>query len=478
MRTHGVVKNASLYTASIVAQKIIALGFFWYVANALQPEAMGRYTFALAFTALFSFLTDLGLNPVLIREIAKRPDAAKKLLGITLTLKTVLVGICYAVIAVAAWLGESSSEVRWLILLAAIVTALDAWTVSLWGTLRGLQNLAYESIGAILVQIGILLFGSTALVVGMGTFGLMLALVISSLLHLAYAIMSVRRLLGFLPLPVADGPEIRNMLRLVPAFAMSGVFVRVYNNADVVLLGNIAGKTEVGLYAIPAKVTTALQQLIPVSLSAALFPSFSATYRTDRTRAAHSFTNAFIFLLLVAAPIGLGLALAAPWLVSAIWPNYTAVVPSFQLMALTIPCLFLAYPTGYFLNACDGQRWNMSNRGIMTTISIIANLVLIPTYGVWGAAIAFLLANLVLLVLDVHAVTRFIQLPVAKLLGDLLKVLLATAGMAITYLVLLPQLTGPGAAVAAAVVYALLALIFGLVRPSQVRRVTQAMRTN
>ncbi len=477
MRAHGVVKNASIYTAATVAQKIIALGFFWYVANALQPSALGRYTFALAFTALFSFITDLGLNPVLIREIARDPASLRRLLGGTLALKTMLAAACYAVILAAAWLTEADAGVRLLIALAAVVTALDAWTMSLWATLRGLQNLAYESSAAVLVQFTITVLGFGALAAGWGITGLMATLAMASLLHLGVATVAISRLLGFIPVPVVDLATIRRLLGLVPAFAVSGVFVRVYNNADVVLLGNLMGKTQVGFYAIPAKVTTALQQLIPVSISAALFPAFSASYRDDRERATQNFTSAFTFLLLAAVPIGVGLSLAAPWLIAAVWPRYTAVVPAFQLMVLTLPFLFLAYPTGYFLNACGGQRWNMGNRGVMTAVSIGANLALIPSYGFFGSAVAFLVANVVLLALDLHAVARFIHLPIVRMANDVAKVGAATLAMALLYAAFLPVLAGPLAAAVAALAYAAAAVGLGLIEPNQMRQLTRAIRS-
>ena len=60
-----------------------------WVARYLGPEFFGVLSYVLAYTSLFSFLTRLGLDQIVIREIIKRPDKKDSILGSAFVLKLI-----------------------------------------------------------------------------------------------------------------------------------------------------------------------------------------------------------------------------------------------------------------------------------------------------------------------------------------------------------------------------------------------------
>ena len=60
-----------------------------YTARYLGPERYGIISFALAFTAIFGVLTDLGLSQLTVREVARKKNLAEKYFGNILIAKLV-----------------------------------------------------------------------------------------------------------------------------------------------------------------------------------------------------------------------------------------------------------------------------------------------------------------------------------------------------------------------------------------------------
>ena len=52
-----------------------------YIARHLGPEDYGIFSFAFAFIYFFSFIPDMGVHQILVREAAKEPGKAGKLIG-------------------------------------------------------------------------------------------------------------------------------------------------------------------------------------------------------------------------------------------------------------------------------------------------------------------------------------------------------------------------------------------------------------
>ena len=100
-------------------------------------------------------------------------------------------------------------------------------------------------------------------------------------------------------------------------------------------------------------------------------------------------------------------------------------------MTLAIPFIFLAFPTGYLLNATDRQVQNTWNRAIITALAVILNLALIPKFSYVGAGITFLITNVVLLFLDIWRTHQVIQITLKEWLSIIGRIALAAVGMVI-----------------------------------------------
>src|SRR3989344_5776810 len=237
MIAYTVSKNTVFLTGASVIQKVLSFGYFWYLTANLPKTDLGAYLFALSFATLFGSATDLGITPVLIREAARRPEEGNRYLRAIISMKLVLSVLAVAVAAGIISLSGRPPEVRHLVYAALGIVFLDAFTLSFWGIFKAARNLRYESIATILVQLVILAGGAIVVQTSHSTLHLVFTLVAASSVNFLLALVLLRRVLGFRLLPSLDMVTVATLLRLVPAFALSLLFVKIYNVVDTVLLG-------------------------------------------------------------------------------------------------------------------------------------------------------------------------------------------------------------------------------------------------
>ncbi|NQE45474.1 hypothetical protein C5S31_05580 [ANME-1 cluster archaeon GoMg2] len=71
-------KNTAVLFAAQVGVAIISLVLSLFIARKSGAVVFGKYSFALAFTAVFTVYSDLGYNTLLIREIARYKTQASR----------------------------------------------------------------------------------------------------------------------------------------------------------------------------------------------------------------------------------------------------------------------------------------------------------------------------------------------------------------------------------------------------------------
>lgn len=441
MTERTLLKNTSYLTGALVIQKVLSFIYFWFISNNLFPNELGQYVFALSFATLFSIIVDLGLSPVLTREASKANEDSNKLLNAVLGIKIPLAIVAVFLIWLTLTFTGRSWEIQQLVYLASTVMIIDSFSLSFWVLFRAHHQLKYESIGVILVQIIIFSLGVTALFKLDHIGWLIGALFAASVFNFIFSAALLRKKLKFKLKPTIDKPVIKQLLKIVPAFAIAGIFVKIYNTADSVLLGYLDSEAAVGFFAVPAKIVYAFQQVIPAAFAAVIFPAFSYYYKFSRALLSQTFTKAIRYLLIVSVPLATGLALLAQQIIELLWPEYQPVTLTFVIMALALPFIFLGFPTGYLLNACDRQKINTINRGIITVVAVVLNIILIPRYSYLGAGIAFLSSNVLLLILDWFWIVGVTKIEHSVIIKQCVTILLATGCM--TAIIIFSQSTLP-----------------------------------
>jgi len=93
--------------------------------------------------------------------------------------------------------------------------------------------------------------------------------------------------------------------------------------------------------------------------------------------------------------------------------------------------IFLNFPLGSLLNACDRQSRNTRNMLISLLVAIALNLILIPRYNAIGASVVVLFTNVLMFVLGMIECRKIIKYNFKANLINFLRIILATLIMGI-----------------------------------------------
>ena len=376
------------------------------VARHLGGESLGRIAFAYSFTTIFVLLTDLGMNILVVREVARDRGAAGYYLGNLLSLKLVSAPVTFGLVAAAITLSGYSSDVVTVVLLFAGI-AIARGVLELYGAvLSGLEVMGREAVLKNLYQMSLFLSGGIALAFGYGPLGLSVALLIASLLVVLIGSGMVRRTMPFVRL-LWDGALWLSLVRRALPLAMTTIFIVLYNESDVVLLSYLGeGEREVGAYAAASKILKTLQ-LIPMLIVSGMYPVFSDLAMGPKDALNTAYRGTLKLLLLIAIPLAIVVAsLADPFIVLIYGQGFTLAIPPLRVLAVSIPFVYLGYVLVNVLVSSDHLAWAALVTGAACVINVAINLLLIPVFGIAGSAIAATATQVVLVVIGALATER------------------------------------------------------------------------
>jgi O-antigen/teichoic acid export membrane protein len=392
-------------------------------------ELIGRYYAAISFTTIFAIFVDLGFTTALIREIAKDQDKATRWLGNTIALKIPLALLTLIVTIAIAYVSGYDHFTFELILISSISMILDSFTATFFAVARGFHNLKYESISSVVFQLIVLGVGYLAIHFGFGVRTAIAILALASVYNFIYSFIITRYKFHLNWRPVWDKKFAWTVFIISWPFAVYALFQRFYTYFDSVLLTYLAGYAQVGLYQIAFKITNALQ-FLPMAFTASLYPAMSAYWLGNREQLVVSFERAMNYLIIVSLPIIAGV-LALDDKIVAIFKVGSEGIWPLRLSIIALFFIFINFPIGSLLNACDRQKTNTRFMIIVTVSSIILNLLLIPHWQAVGASLTVLITNFLMFVLGIIEARKIIVYRPRKNLIVLLKVLSAAALMAL-----------------------------------------------
>jgi O-antigen/teichoic acid export membrane protein len=179
-------------------------------------------------------------------------------------------------------------------------------------------------------------------------------------------------------------------------FAMAGIIGRLYAYSDSLLMSKMLTAKELGWWSVPYKITFAFQ-FIPVALSASVYPVFSSLFLKDKASIGPLFEKSWRYLFAIVFPLAFGLiAVAQPVIIHVFGSQYAPSVIPLRLLLGSLIFGFLALITGALLNATNNQKTQTSLITVVLVFNIILNLLLLPRFGIVGAAIAALCSNMLL----------------------------------------------------------------------------------
>jgi O-antigen/teichoic acid export membrane protein len=164
---------------------------------------------------------------------------------------------------------------------------------------------------------------------------------------------------------------------------------------DTVMLGFMRSDAEVGYYNAAYKVIFLFIMVISCYLNS-VFPVMANYYNTsiDSLKKLQSYT--IKLMITVGIPIAVGGTILAKSIINLLYGSkYEEGVPVFQILIWALPLIFINATYGWGLWSCNKQKEYLKVVSIQALINLILNFILIPSFGLIGAAVATVIAELI-----------------------------------------------------------------------------------
>jgi O-antigen/teichoic acid export membrane protein len=403
---YTVAQNTSFLTTASVVQKLVSFAYFTLVARLIGVGNTGSYFFAITFTTIFTVVADFGFGPVLTREASKYPDQAEKYFNTTLWTKIVFGLVTYVLVVLSAKALGYSEEVRSLINLSGVTMFFDNLQGAFFSVFRSRKNLIFESVAVVFSQVLTLVVGTVALLLKLPLIWLIAAYTIPSAIIVAYAGISLYRAYGIRPRVQLDRPVFKMFVAMAAPFALAGILGRLYSYSDTLIMSKMLTPQDLGWWSVPYKITFAFQ-FIPVALSASVYPAMSSLVVSQPEKVGELFAKAWKYLFVIVFPLSFGLmAVAHPVIVRLYGEQFLPSIPVLRILLVSLIFSYLSIITGALLNATGRQSIQTVLVGIALVCNVLLNIILIPKYGIVGAAMAALIGNIVLWTLGFYFARR------------------------------------------------------------------------
>lgn len=484
-----IARNTSYFTIALALQKVFSFIYFIIIARSIGPEKIGDYVSALAYATLFGIFIDIGLSTGLIREIAKKKDQAKTYLQSIISVKLILAIITYLLVLVSIKFLEISgyrppnlSLMFW----AGIIMVLDSFTLTFYAVFRGLQNLLYESIGTIINKIIVFIVGILAVKIFGSVTALLWAILIGSLFNVFYVGILLTIKAKIIPLPAWDKSSFKYLFKLSIPFFIAGIFVAIYGNIDQILLKTLTEEKYAGWYGVAYKLTFALQ-FIPLAFIGSIYPAYAEYYVTAKEKLKNVFQKAIKYLMIIALPISLGTIILADKIIIGLYSRaFEASITPLQILIAGLLFIFLNFPIGYLLNACNKQTIQSINIGIAVVINLVLNLILIPKYTFIGASIASLSSAVFMFIFGMFWARKIIIYDGWLIFKNFIKIFIAALAMSLVLLIfentidttvnrLNIMINFSLLIIASTLLYFLLLYLFRVIKSADIKYLTQAL---
>jgi O-antigen/teichoic acid export membrane protein len=394
-RLESILRNTLFSFISRAIDVGVTFALAILLARYLGPEGMGEYTYIIAFVSVFVPLIDLGLDHILIREIAKRRESARTYVGAALLLKLLIILVLLPAGMLAAWLFGDKSVDQWAIFLCFIGTLLlrEIPTVVSYAVFLAYERMEFRALVTLFFQIA--KFSLTLLVIlSKGSMlEIFLAALIGEFVQGVSAIwIMVRKFTR--PHLVFDWKlwkyYVVESLPLGIAFAFNSLYFQV----DILILKHFRTAEETGLFGVAFRIiTTIFTVLVPMIW--VLLPHLTRAAKTSIDKLDEHGRGYLKGIAVVTVGISLFLGIEARDLVVNLFGAEYEV--SALVLAAIAPVMVLHALTYFFdltLTATGHQRLIVFGAGSVFFVKLIVDLIFVPIYGVMGAVIGTIAADI------------------------------------------------------------------------------------
>ena len=410
-----IIKNIGVLMASQLTTWGLSLLLTIFLPRYLGPANSGALGLAMSLWIIAGMFISFGLDMLLTKEIARKPETINELVGTSIFLRVIIFFVGFAILLVYAQFANYGREIIILICILGISTLLGQFGLPMKSALEGLEKMEYTSAGMVGAKIFYTVFTLLMLFLHQGLFVIALVSVGSALFDLTITIRYSFKAYHFRPR--VDLKLTKWMLRSGFPFLMVSMSQVLYAQVDIIVISLLVSTTVVlGWYG-AADTLFGTMLFVPTVFLTATFPAFSKMHMHSGEELTRLFRKSYQLILVLGIAVGLGIFIVAqPLVVLLFGEEFRQSGPVLAMMGIVIIFMYQNMILGQYLVVTDRQ--NEVTKAMFTAagMTVVLDIFLVPwtqnTFGngAIGGALAFVVTESLMVI-------RFITLIPNGVLG-------------------------------------------------------------
>lgn len=401
-----IAKNTtSLFVAQFIVS-ILSLLLSVFIARYLGDVNFGKYTFALAYVAIFSLFSDLGYNTLMIREVAGNKLQASKYLNNVLSIRVLLSFIIFTVIVISINLMDYPPHTKNIVYILGLSTLITMVSDVFRVIFQAFEKIEYVAMTRTLFTLVRVLLCLFVLFLGYGLIEIVLVFLITSIFDFIVSFFICKR--KFVkPNIEFDINFLKDTIKFaIPLGTLS--FIGIINTRfDTLMLSVMIGDAAVGWYNAAYNLILGLNP-IPRLFMTAILPLMYSLHVSSKESLKILSEKSLKYLFALGLPLAVGISMLADEIIILCYgDDFHFSIIVLQILAWDILLMFLINPLGGLLISMKKEKNVNIFFGLTALLNIILNLILIPSYSYIGAAVATVISETVLVTFYLLFISKY-----------------------------------------------------------------------
>lgn len=386
-----IVKNATWIIGCKVAQAVLALIVSMLSARYLGPSKYGLLNYAASLVAFVVPIMHLGLDATLVQELINAPNKEGEVLGTALTMCVVSGVACILGITTFVCFVHSS-EVETIIVVALYSTILLFQAIEMiqyWFQAKLLSK--YTSIVMLVAYVTTSVYKLLLLVLGSSVYWFAIAQSFDyCIIAVALCLIYKRLGSGKLSFSLKTAKQMFSKSRY---YIVSSLMVTIFAQTDRIMLKMMIDETAVGYYS--AAVSCAgMTGFVFIAIISSARPVILEKKQQDQEAFENTLKILYAIIIYLALAQSAVLTVFSEFVIAVLYGSaYSATSPILKIVVWFTTFSYIGSVRNIWILAEGKQRylWIINLSGALA--NVILNLLLIPTFGINGAAIASLVTQ-------------------------------------------------------------------------------------
>jgi len=411
LKNHQGFMKYFINTSWLFGEKILRMvaGLFVgiWVARYLGPEQFGLFSYAHSFVGLFTAIATLGLDSIVVRKLVKDDTRRDELIGTAFWLKILGALGVLIVLAIAVNFTSNDTYTNTLIFIIASATIFQSFNVvDMYFQSKVLSKyIVYANVISLFISsiVKIALILNEAPLIAFAWVILFDSFILAS--GFIYFYLKKRR--------HSEQPNLHSLLDTKSSFSwkfnkstalsllkdswpliLSGIVISIYMKIDQVMIKEMMNAEAVGQYAAAVRLSEAWY-FIPMAIVSSLFPSIINAKKVSEKLYLDRLQRLYSLMVWLAIAIALPMTFLSDWVVNLLYGNAYQEAGSVLMIHIWAGVfVFLGVAFSRYLIAENLMMKSFYRTALGAILNIIFNFILIPKYGIYGAAIATLLGQM------------------------------------------------------------------------------------